>query len=161
MLHSFLNSVTSVGSTGLSGTTEVGAVFTSGGFSNVFSRPAYQAATVSTYLQSLGSVNQGRFNTSGRAYPDVSALGEGVIAVVGGETGEVSGTGVSSPAFASVIALLNDRLFAVGKPTLGFLNPFLYSNAAATLFDIVSGDNPGCNTNGFPAKVGWDPVRAN
>lgn len=23
----------------------------------------------------------------------------------------------------------------------------------------MSGDNPGCNTNGFSAKAGWDPVR--
>ena len=22
-----------------------------------------------------------------------------------------------------------------------------------------AGNNPGCNTNGFPAKAGWDPVR--
>jgi tripeptidyl-peptidase-1 len=24
--------------------------------------------------------------------------------------------------------------------------------------DITSGSNPGCNTNGFPATKGWDPV---
>lgn len=22
----------------------------------------------------------------------------------------------------------------------------------------ITGNNPGCNTNGFPAKTGWDPV---
>jgi tripeptidyl-peptidase-1 len=24
--------------------------------------------------------------------------------------------------------------------------------------DITSGNNPGCNTNGFSASKGWDPV---
>ncbi|KAF8265081.1 peptidase S8/S53 domain-containing protein [Lactarius quietus] len=34
------------------------------------------------------------------------------------------------------------------------------SSAATTLVlnDITSGSNPGCNTNGFSAGVGWDPV---
>jgi tripeptidyl-peptidase-1 len=35
----------------------------------------------------------------------------------------VSGTSCSTPIFASVIALINDRLIAAGKSTLGFLNP--------------------------------------
>jgi len=54
--------------------------------------------------------------------------------------------------------LLNDRLIAAGKSPLGFLNPFLYSTGASALNDITTGDNPGCNTNGFPADTGWDPV---
>jgi tripeptidyl-peptidase-1 len=49
-------------------------------------------------------------------------------------------------------------LFQAGKSPLGFLNPWLYSTAASALNDITSGSNPGCNTNGFPAKAGWDPV---
>ena len=53
---------------------------------------------------------------------------------------------------------LNDRLIAAGKSPLGFLNPFLYSTGKSALNDITSGSNPGCNTNGFPAKKGWDPV---
>lgn len=24
--------------------------------------------------------------------------------------------------------------------------------------DVILGDNPGCNTNGFKAAKGWDPV---
>jgi tripeptidyl-peptidase-1 len=37
------------------------------------------------------------------------------------------------------------------------LNPLLYLQSYA-LNDVVSGSNPGCNTNGFPASAGWDPV---
>lgn len=84
--------------------------------------------------------------------------GVDVEIVVNGTPGTVDGTSCSSPIFASVIALLNDRLIAAGKPTLGFLNPFLYSTGASALNDVTTGDNPGCGTNGFPATTGWDPV---
>ncbi|KAJ7452721.1 hypothetical protein B0H11DRAFT_283160 [Mycena galericulata] len=58
-----------------------------------------------------------------------------------------------------MVALVNDRLIAAGKPVLGFLNPFLYSPAGKASFtDVTSGSNPGCNTNGFSASPGWDPV---
>ncbi|KAF5314952.1 hypothetical protein D9619_007616 [Psilocybe cf. subviscida] len=149
--------MTSVGAT--TGVTETAADFSSGGFSNFFGRPSYQASAVSSYLTALGSTNSGKFNTSGRAFPDVSAQGENVEIVVGGQTGLVAGTSCSSPIFASVISLLNDQLLTAGKSPLGFLNPFLYSSAGvAALNDITTGSNPGCNTNGFPAKTGWDPV---
>jgi tripeptidyl-peptidase-1 len=50
------------------------------------------------------------------------------------------GTSCSAPVFASVIAMLNDQLIAVGKPSLGFLNPFLYSSKGAAAFnDVTSG----------------------
>ncbi|KAF8148291.1 family S53 protease [Crassisporium funariophilum] len=150
--------MTSVGAT-TGNPTETAATFSSGGFSNFFGRPSYQSAAVSSYLTALATTNSGKFNTSGRAFPDVSAQGQNVQIVVGGKTEAVAGTSCSSPIFASVIALLNDELIASGKSRLGFLNPFLYSAAGqAALNDITTGDNPGCNTNGFPAKAGWDPV---
>ena len=113
---------------------------------------------MSSYLSALGSTNSGKFNTSGRAFPDVSAQGENVEIAVSGQFGLVDGTSCSSPIFASVIALLNDELKEAGKSPLGFLNPFLYSTGASALNDVTTGSNPGCNTNGFPAKAGWDPV---
>jgi tripeptidyl-peptidase-1 len=150
--------MTSVGAT-TGNPTETAATFSAGGFSNYFGTPSYQSAAVSSYLTALGTTNAGKFNTSGRGYPDVSAQGEDVEIVVDKKTEAVAGTSCSSPIFASVIALLNDQLIAAGKPRLGFLNPFLYSAAGqAALNDITTGDNPGCSTNGFPAKVGWDPV---
>lgn len=131
--------MTSVGAT--TGITETAATFSSGGFSNVFARPLYQSTAVSTYLTALGKTNSGKFNTTGRAFPDVSAQGENVQIVLSGQTGGVAGTSCSSPIFASVIALLNDRLATAGKPPLGFLNPFLYSTTgAAALNDITTGE---------------------
>ena len=75
--------------------------------------------------------------------------------VLSGSTTSVAGTSASSPAFAGVISLLNDYRISQGKPALGFLNPWLYSNAASALNDITSGSNPGCGTNGFTARAGW------
>ncbi|KAF8575000.1 family S53 protease [Ramaria rubella] len=149
--------VTSVGST--TNVPEIGGFFTTGGFSNYFPTPQYQASAVSSYLSSLGSANSGRFNRTGRGFPDVSLQGLFYEIVVNGVTGTINGTSCSSPAFAAVVALLNDRLITAGKSPLGFLNPFLYSaTGKAALNDITTGSNPGCGTNGFPAKAGWDPV---
>ncbi|KAJ6475616.1 family S53 protease-like protein [Mycena sanguinolenta] len=138
---------------------EIGAAFSSGGFSNYFEAPAYQKGDVDAYISSLGDTYSGLFNTTGRGFPDVSAEGVNFVVVAGNITGLVSGTSASSPVFASVIALLNDELIAAGKSPLGFLNPFLYSPAGrAALNDVTDGKNPGCGTSGFNATVGWDPV---
>ncbi|KAF9027259.1 family S53 protease [Hymenopellis radicata] len=146
---------TAVGAT--TGITEVAADFSSGGFSNYFSIPDYQADVVASYLSTLGDTNAGLFNASGRAFPDIAAQGENVEINWQNQFGLVGGTSCSSPIFASIISLVNDRLIAAGQPVLGFLNPFIYSNPQA-FFDITSGSNPGCNTDGFPATAGWDPV---
>ncbi|PAV19635.1 subtilisin [Pyrrhoderma noxium] len=149
--------VTTVGGT-TSVNPEVAVSFSGGGFSNYFARPSYQDDTVSSFLTSIGSQNSGLFNTSGRAYPDVAAQGTGFQVVIGGRTASVGGTSASSPTFAAVVSLLNDFRFSQGKSSLGFLNPLLYSTGTAGFNDITSGSNPGCGTNGFSAKAGWDPV---
>lgn len=98
-------------------------------------------------------------SASGRAYPDVSAQGSGFQVVIGGSTGSVGGTSASSPTVAGIIALLNDFRLANNQSSLGFINPLIYANPGA-FNDIKSGSNPGCNTTGFTAGVGWDPVSA-
>ncbi|KAH9916846.1 peptidase S8/S53 domain-containing protein, partial [Amylocystis lapponica] len=149
--------VTSVGATqGIS--PETAADFSSGGFSNIFPAPSYQTSQVKSFLNGLGSTYKGLYNASGRGFPDVAAQGVNFQVVISGETEGVDGTSCASPTFASVIALVNDQLLAAGKPVLGFLNPWLYGTAASALNDVTSGDNPGCNTNGFTAGTGWDPV---
>ncbi|GJE95891.1 S53 family peptidase [Phanerochaete sordida] len=154
--------MTSVGATQMNGQTsgvvETAASFSSGGFSNFFGTGSFQTSAVSGFLSKLGNTNSGKFNRTGRGFPDVAAIGNDVEIFSGGEEGLVAGTSCSSPIFASIISLINDRLAAQGKGPLGFLNPFLYGVAASTFTDITTGDNPGCNTNGFPAVAGWDPV---
>ncbi|KAJ6606105.1 subtilisin-like protein [Mycena vulgaris] len=147
--------VTLVGAT--AGSPETGASLSAGGFSNYFPQQAWQATAVKSYIASIGTEYAGRYNTTGRGYPDVSASGENVWIVQDASTGLVDGTSCSSPIFASVIGLLNSELLKAGKPVLGYLNPWLYANPGA-FNDITSGSNPGCGTTGFPAKAGWDPV---
>ena len=49
-----------------------------------------------------------------------------------------------------VVGLLNDQLLSAGKPSLGFMNPFLYSAAAKQasdnfqMFNVVHGGNNRC-----------------
>ncbi|KAJ7107249.1 subtilisin-like protein [Mycena crocata] len=136
---------------------ETGAGLSAGGFSNYFPQQTWQATAVKAYIASIGNEYAGLYNTTGRAYPDISASGENVWIVQDAQTGLVDGTSCSSPIFASVIGLLNDELLNAGKPVLGYLNPWLYANPGA-FNDITAGSNPGCGTSGFPAKSGWDPV---
>ncbi|KAI0812367.1 family S53 protease [Irpex lacteus] len=131
--------------------------FSSGGFSNFFGQPSFQSADVSAYLSKLGNTNAGKFNRTGRGFPDVAAMGDNVEIIFQQQTDLVAGTSCSSPIFASIISLINDRLVAAGNH-LGILEPVLVRRAAKTFTDITTGNNPGCNTNGFPAEAGWDPV---
>ena len=100
------------------------------------------------------------FNQSGRGYPDISAvcnhfwIVNNYIPVPG-----VMGTSASTPTVAGIVSLINDVRLQNNKPPMGFLNPFLYSNANS-LYDPTTGYNEGCGEpdRGFYAMKGWDPV---
>ena len=152
-------SVTSVGGTE-SHSPEVGADFSSGGFSAIYARPSYQDSAVLPYLAAIGDTNAGLYNASGRGFPDVSAQAFNFLIRVNGTFELVFGTSASTPTFASIVALLNDQRLGKGMPPLGFLNPLLYSaQGVSALTDVTSGSNPGCGPEGFDALQGWDPVR--
>ncbi|KAF7974910.1 hypothetical protein HWV62_11073 [Athelia sp. TMB] len=148
--------VTSVGGT-TGSAPETAASLAGGGFSTLFAIPSYQSADVAAYLSGLGSTYSGLYNATGRGFPDIAAQAEDVEIYNAGTAELVAGTSCATPISASTIALLNDQLIAAGKSPLGFLNPWLYANPSA-LNDITSGSNPGCDTNGFSAGTGWDPV---
>lgn len=149
--------VTSVG--GTHGSQPEAAVgLSSGGFSNRYGTPAWQADAVKTYLAGPNVPNRSQFNASGRGFPDVAAQATSFMVISNGIPMPVDGTSCASPTAAGVFSLLNDLRLAAGKPPLGFLNPFLYQTAAA-LNDITTGANGGCRAKaGFPAVTGWDPV---
>ncbi|KAF3764044.1 hypothetical protein M406DRAFT_51026 [Cryphonectria parasitica EP155] len=142
----------------------------SGGFSNIFGIPSYQADAVATYFADhnppypyyydgnyLNATNGGLYNRNGRGIPDVAANGLNIALYVGGEFGLEGGTSASSPIFASLVNRIVEERLAVGKGPLGFINPTLYTNPQV-LNDITNGTNPGCGTDGFEAATGWDPV---
>ncbi|KAH8979069.1 subtilisin-like protein [Lactarius akahatsu] len=150
--------VTSVG--GTMDCPEVGASLSGGGFSNLFSRPAYQGRAVATYLENLGSRYDGLYNANGRGIPDISAQAHQCVFVHRVEDFTAEGTSFAVPIAAGIVSLLNDYRLSKGRTPLGFLNYWLYDFGIANLGlnDIISGSNPGCNTDGFTASTGWDPV---
>ncbi|OJD16341.1 hypothetical protein AJ78_03474 [Emergomyces pasteurianus Ep9510] len=163
--------VTSVGAT-RGYEPEEAANFSSGGFSAVFERPAYQDKAVLEYLKKLGNKWTGLYNRNGRGFPDVAAHGVLYFICDKGTTDLVSGTSASAPTFAAIISLLNTIRESRNQPPLGFLNPWLYSFGYMGLTDIVDGGSKGCTgvsiTSHLPgayvpyaswnATPGWDPV---
>ncbi|KAH8885350.1 subtilisin-like protein [Thozetella sp. PMI_491] len=145
-----------------------------GGFSNVFSTPSWQKEHVSKYIEranmsSVGYVGGGTnysnvgvekgklFNKAGRGYPDVSAIGDNYRVYVKGFSNRLGGTSVAVPIWASILTLINEERLAENLSTVGFVHQVLYDNPGV-FTDITVGQNPGCGSNGFPAKKGWDPV---
>ncbi len=123
-----------------------------GGFSAVFRRPGYQAAS------GTGSDRRG--------VPDVSYdAGVGVIVVwsllappghVG--LGVAGGTSVGPPQWAAMVAMADQ----LGGRRLGPLNARLYHAArrsdTGAFHDVIGGNNSFAGTTGFAAVPGWDAV---
>ncbi|KAH9029489.1 subtilisin-like protein [Lactarius pseudohatsudake] len=149
--------VTSVG-----GTTgynpEVAASFSGGGFSLYFPRPPYQNEFVPSFLRNLGNQYYGFYNPGGRGVPDIALQAMDFRIILNTRATEIHGTSCSTPTAAGIISLLNDYRISNGRAPLGFLNVLLYGRCLGGLVDITSGSNPGCNTDGFSAVPGWDPV---
>lgn len=129
----------------------------SGGFSGYWAMPDWQKTAVNQYLSQSGLPKKSLgYNTSGRAYPDIAAQATNFCVNPGGCG--VAGTSCASPTAGALFSLLNDLRLQNGKSSLGFLNPLIYSNAAA-FNDITTGSSSGCLfSEGWPAKTGWDAV---
>lgn len=174
--------VTAVGSTVIQNTTSFAPgnevpttrFGSGGGFSNIYGRDLevpWQIPSVAGYFAQkpvsypyYETVNNASFNAhggvynrAGRGYPDLSALGDKIAIVGQGRALLIGGTSASSPLFASILTRINEERLEKGKRTVGFVNPVLYANPHA-FNDVTTGSNPGCGTEGFPAKKGWDPV---
>lgn len=128
-----------------------------GGFSNYFGMPDYQKTAVEAYLKKYP--DHSMFNSSGRAYPDVSAFATDFVIIDDGMSVPVDGTSCAAPTFAGIVAILNDVRLNKGSKTLGFLNPLLYQTLQGGGFnDITEGENGGLACEGFAADEGWDPA---
>lgn len=153
------------------GVAEVGWTFSGGGFSKVFSKPAYQNALPA------GSTPIGAM----RGVPDVSlqaSAGTGALVYItlppDGQSGlicgstpcstgwyDIGGTSLSCPQWAGMVAIA-DQINGGG---LGLINPALYKiGADATryandFYDVTTGKNQGYpSIPGYPATTGWDPI---
>lgn len=150
-----------------------GAIITGGGgFSNLaaHAQPSYQRSAVNQWLASASCPKPQiyAFNSSSRAYPDVSMLAHQYEIVLNGQTIQLDGTSASSPVLAGIIGAYNLLRVESNMPRLGWLNPLLYqtfnSNPAA-FNDITTGSNRclepmagGCCSEGYDACPGFDPA---
>ncbi|KAI0752912.1 subtilisin-like protein [Daedaleopsis nitida] len=160
--------VTSVGATqvvpGHKVTDPESAVFqrfpSGGGFSDIFPRADFQKDAVASYLAHYPpGYSDAIFNYTGRAFPDISANGLNYSVAANGKFALISGTSASAPTAASILSAINDARLAIRKKPIGWINPALYSRTFEGAFnDITNGTNPGCGTQGFAARPGWDPV---
>jgi tripeptidyl-peptidase-1 len=143
----FLASVpycTAVGATsfvsGNSGEEKAAGFGSGGGFSFDYAQPEYQKAAVKTFLETKYKLPPMlSYNASGRGSPDVSFSGVGFWVISGGQYQGVGGTSCSSPSWGGMMSLLNNIRMENNK-TLGFANPWLYSNPSM-LTDITKGNN--------------------
>ncbi|KGQ06546.1 Tripeptidyl-peptidase sed1 [Beauveria bassiana D1-5] len=155
-----------------------------GGFSNIFTRPSWQEASISNYLlrhnpgyfaynTSEGNIpdDAGIYNRGGRGFPDVSAVGDNGLVAVGGKLGLSGGTSMSAPIVAAILNRINEKRLSLGKGPIGFANPALYDMAKreGNFNDITVGNQElggaysdrgysACGNDGFSAVQGWDPV---
>jgi len=157
---------------------------TGGGKSAVFSKPSWQvgsgvpndAARDVPDVSLSASPNHDGFLICSQSFfagktPAVTSCTAGFRASDGMSLAAVGGTSVGAPAFAGIVALLNQK---TGSHGLGNINPTLYSLAASTpgaFHDITTGNNivpctqgtTGCPTAapfqyGFSAGTGYDLV---
>jgi hypothetical protein len=128
-----------------------------GGESVVFARPRYQ----------LGAGMPAEIG--GRLLPDLAVAASpdapGYIIFEDGQPQVIGGTSAGAPAFASVLALVNERLAVNGGfAGLGHVLPSLYRLAAEqargtrppVFRDIVAGSNARPGSSGFAARSGFD-----
>jgi subtilase family serine protease len=131
----------------------------SGGISTTYGRPVWQQDINMT-------TNQG--STTMRNIPDVALTGDNVYVVYNnGSAGIFGGTSCASPLWAGFMALVNEQAAAVGRPSVGFVNPFIYaiglSNSYNACFhDVTTGNNTWSGsptlfyaTNGYDLCTGW------
>jgi subtilase family serine protease len=153
------------------GVREIGWIDSTGGFSHVFAKPAYQDTLPadSTAIGSMRGVPDVAYQASARTgvlvYDTAPGDAEsGLICPSGNPCSSgwyvVGGTSASSPQWAGLVAIA-DQIAGHG---LGQINPTLYSLAAGPnygtyFYDVMTGNN-GADPSipGYNATTGWDPV---
>ena len=155
--------VVSVGGTDLTTTgpggawaTETGWVDSGGGISpDNFAIPSWQTAAAAGCTSCSKTVRNG---------PDVAANANFTFYVCADQTtctaNLYGGTSFATPMWAGYLALANEQAVQNGQPTLGYINPAVYTIGLGTAYnsnfhDITSGSNGWTATKGFDLVTGW------
>ncbi len=119
---------------------------TGGGISAIIPEPAYQQGAEVPVSLATGK--------PGRGVPDLAMSATNYFTRVDSSEGSSGGTSAVAPLMSALVALLNQGK----KKNAGFMNPFLYANAAKGIFrDVTTGTNAIQGTaEGYKAGPGWD-----
>lgn len=143
--------------------------WTAGGGFNIYSdTPLWQKKFVRQYLSSNVTLpNSSNFNSNGRAYPDISAIGHSCPTYIDGNLQKIDGTSCSSPIIAGLLGIINDFIWEKYRTKLGFVNPLLYYifDNCDNCFNLINNgsnwctEETCCDSNyGFNGVKGFDPV---
>ena len=136
---------------------EVGWSGSGGGFSPRHPAFKQQQEYTAHYLANApGLPPATSYPAGGRGVPDVSAFAVGYQVYVDGKVEYMNGTSASAPMFGGLISLINEARLNGGKPAMGYLNPWIYSDPSM-FTDVVAGWNR-LHGEGFNCTEGWDPV---
>jgi hypothetical protein len=125
-----------------------------GGISTNYTIPYWQQGT---------SMSTNGGSTTNRNIPDVAMAADNIWVVYNdGAAGRFWGTSCATPLWAGFIALVNQEAASSGGPSVGFINPAIYSignsaGYAAAFHDITTGNNTNSgSSNLFFAVPGYD-----
>jgi len=117
--------------------------------------PAYQKLS-----GVINSSNKG--STTLRSGPDVSANANFTFYTCADQkaclANEFGGTSFAAPMWAGFVALVNQQLVSQGKPTIGFLNPTIYSENVTSAYSTGFHDITSGKSGSFSAETGFDLV---
>lgn len=153
------------------GQREVGWVDAGGGFSHVFSKPAFQntlpaGSTAIGTMRGVPDVASQASSVTGVLVRDTAPGATGIACASGDPCSAgwyvVGGTSSSSPQWGGLVAIADQ----IAGHSLGQISPALYDlangpNHGSYFFDVTTGNNTNPsfpNIPGFPATQGWDPV---
>jgi subtilase family serine protease len=133
--------------------------------------PSPEKIAIPSYQKLAGVINNtNRGSKTLRNGPDVSANANFTFFTCANQTtclaNEFGGTSFAAPMWAGLVALVNQKLTAEGKPTIGFLNPTIYSENVTAAFatgfhDITSGTSGSFSAvTGYDLVTGWGSPKA-
>jgi kumamolisin len=155
--------VVSVGGTDLSTASAGGPWASETAWSDSGGGISPDSIAIPTWQQLPGVINSSnKGSTTLRNGPDVSANANFTYYVCADQTtctaNEYGGTSFAAPLWAGYIALANQQAVANGKPTLGFINPAMYSIGVSSSYDTDFHDITFGSSGSYSAVTGYDLV---
>jgi kumamolisin len=154
--------VVSVGGTDLTTASAGGAWMSERAWSDSGGGISPDKIAIPSWQRLAGVINsRNKGSIAYRNGPDVSANANSFY-VCANQTSctanEYAGTSFAAPMWAAYIALANEKLVAGGHPTIGFINPYLYSFGVSSTYDKQFHDITIGSAGKYSAVVGYDLV---